>query len=487
MNQAMVDKIAEAVLYEGYNLYPYRPSVKSRCRWTFGGLYPRPYSEAVEGSDAWSMQVQCLLQAGPAASARPLPYETAEKVETDTRSSTEYSVLSAIRCAPARLFQRSFYGEKSTLKVTLRFLHLAQRTIGVLVEPCDELPAGNEPAYRAVDSLLLGGTRYQSWQEAVQREVTIGPLGLDALSSQAHVTSFATPASHALEPLRGPDGRIAAVVVRDQEAIEGAAEVSAERLPEAEQAVSRLTLRVFNRTPLARAATRSRDEALLRTLVAAHTVLAVQNGRFFSLTDPPKVLREATDDCRNLGAWPVLVGAPGNDDAMLASPIILEDYPRIAPESPGDLFDGTEIDEILTLRVLTLSDEEKALAAATDDRTRRLIERTESLPREQLAGLHGAVRSPASATAISVDDVPLRPGDRVRLRPGLGGDIFDLVLNGRVATIESIQQDYEDRFHVAVTLDDDPGQDLGRAGQPGHRFFFKPEELVPLNQPGDNV
>ena len=138
---------------------------------------------------------------------------------------------------------------------------------------------------------------------------------------------------------------------------------------------------------------RSRDEALMRSLVAMHAVLSVREGKFFSLTDPPEALREATAACRNLGAWPVLVGAPGEQDAMLASPIILYDYPQIAPESPGDLFDGTEIDEILTLRIMTLTEEEKAMAGATDDRTRRLIERTESLAREQLAGLHGAVRS----------------------------------------------------------------------------------------------
>ena len=118
-----------------------------------------------------------------------------------------------------------------------------------------------------------------------------------------------------------------------------------------------------------------------------------REGKFFSLTDPPEVLRQATAACRNLGAWPVLVGSPGEQDAMLASPIILYDYPQIAPESPGDLFDGTEIDEMLTLRIMTLTDEEKAMAGATDDRTRRLLERTESLAREQLAGLHGAVRS----------------------------------------------------------------------------------------------
>ena len=239
----------------------------------------------------------------------------------------------------------------------------------------------------------------------------------------------------------------------------------------------------------------------------------------FLLTDPPEALRQASASCRNLGAWPVLVGTPGEQDAMLASPIILYDYPEIAPESPGDLFDGTEIDEILTLRIMTLTEEEKTMAGAIDDRTRQLIQRTETLAREQLAGLHGAMRPPRprkpdflvrpesdgglggpyyasmgyawdpfaqrpAIRTIRIDDVELRPGDQVRLRPGLGGDIFDLALAGKVATIESIEQDYEDQFHVAVTLDDDPGQDLGQARQPGHRFFFKPEELAPLDTVG---
>jgi hypothetical protein len=77
-----------------------------------------------------------------------------------------------------------------------------------------------------------------------------------------------------------------------------------------------------------------------------------------------------------------------------------------SPESPGDLFDGTEIDEILTLRILTLTEEEKAMAGATDDRTRRLIERTESLAREQLAGLHGAVRAPTEYSVLSTQVAP---------------------------------------------------------------------------------
>jgi hypothetical protein len=453
MNEAIVDKIVQAVLYEGYNLYPYRPSVKNRCRWTFGGLLPRSYSDATNGTDAWTMQVQCLVQAD----------------------------------------------QDAALNVTVRFLHLMQRTIGVLNSPCRELPLGNDPPYDAVDSLVLDGQHYQTWQEAVERDVALGPIPLKSLLNRTQAESFAFPASHMLERLGNPDGQILAVAIRDQQAINGSAEIV---LKPVEMDVFRLTVRIFNRVALENAEFRSRDDALMRALVATHAVMSVRNGKFHSLTDPPETVRQATAACQNRGAWPVLVGAPSEQDAMLASPIILYDYPQIARESPGDLFDGTEIDELLTLRIMTLTEEEKAMAGAIDERTRRLMERTESLAREQLAGLHGATRwaEPASAqarecdgdpfaeqpaiTSIRVDDVEFRPGDRVRLRPAIGGDIFDVALNGMTATIESIEQDYENRFHVAVTLDDDPGQDLGRARQPGHRFFFKPEELSPLQDSG---
>ena len=96
--------------------------------------------------------------------------------------------------------------------------------------------------------------------------------------------------------------------------------------------------------------------------------------------------------CRNVGGWPVLVGEEGTRDTMLSSPIILYDYPQIAPESPGDLFDGTEIDEILTLRIMTLTDEEKRAAIGLDSRARDLLSRTENLSREQLYDLHGVMR-----------------------------------------------------------------------------------------------
>lgn len=81
---------------------------------------------------------------------------------------------------------------------------------------------------------------------------------------------------------------------------------------------------------------------------------------------------------------------------------------------------------------------------------------------------------------ISVRGVELRPGGRVVLRPRAGADIFDLALSGKVALIESIEQDYENKIHLAVVLEDDPGKDLGALRQPGHRFFFSLEEVEPL-------
>ncbi|MGH9704507.1 MAG: hypothetical protein ACRD4K_14115, partial [Candidatus Acidiferrales bacterium] len=96
--------------------------------------------------------------------------------------------------------------------------------------------------------------------------------------------------------------------------------------------------------------------------------------------------------CRNIGTWPVLVGDEGRRDTLLSSPIILYDYPQIAPESPGDLFDGAEIDEILSLRIMTMTEEEKREMRESDERARQILERTESLPHEHLKKLHGALR-----------------------------------------------------------------------------------------------
>ena len=180
--------------------------------------------------------------------------------------------------------------------------------------------------------------------------------------------------------------------VREQQQVAGLIEASATDIaPETTQ----LTVRILNHTPIAPAL--ERDQALLHSFASTHLMLHAETADFVSLTDPPEALRTAAAACQNIGCWPVLVGQAGQTDTLLVSPIILPDYPQIAPESPGDLFDGCEIDEILTLRILTLTDEEKRQAAAVDDRVRQLLARTEGLARDQLMNLHGALRglSPA--------------------------------------------------------------------------------------------
>jgi hydrogenase maturation protease len=131
----------------------------------------------------------------------------------------------------------------------------------------------------------------------------------------------------------------------------------------------------------------------MQSLVSTHLVLGVTGGEFVSLLEPPNAFQDAASQCQNVGVWPVLVGEAGQRDTMLASPIILYDYPQIAPESVGDLFDGTEIDEILSLRIMTLTDEEKREIRNSDQRARQILERTDSMPAEQFMKLHGAVRS----------------------------------------------------------------------------------------------
>ena len=176
---------------------------------------------------------------------------------------------------------------------------------------------------------------------------------------------------------------------------------------------------------------------------------------------------------------------------MLSSPIILYDYPKIAPESSGDLFDGTEIDEILTLRIMAMTDAEKNEMQQVDEFTRKILERTESLPPEQLLRMHGTIRenpafdadffNPHSKIAgTTVAGVYLQPGDRVRIRPGKRADAMDMILAGKTAVIESLEQDLEGVIHFALVLADDPGQDIGFARMPGHRFFYTSDEVVPL-------
>jgi hypothetical protein len=345
MNDAMIDKIASAVLYEGYMLYPYRPSLKNRQRWTFGGVYPRSYSEAYGGTDAWTIQTQCLVEGNG----------------------------------------------RTTVEVKVRFLHLMARQVGQLESPMDQWSDGAEPPHQIVPSLQIDETLYHTWQEAVEREIALGSSSLDHLAARGRHQPFHFPSRRETEPLWDSDGKLAGILAREQEPIEGTIELAAEPI---EEGLFRVTVRIGNESAMSVDDARriERDEILMRSLLSTHTVLGLERGQFVSLIDPPDRLRRAAAGCRNVGAWPVLVGEEGQKDTILSAPIILYDYPQVAPESPGDLFDATEIDEILSLRILTMTEDEKLAMAAVDPQTRALLERTETLAGEGLLGLHGTVR-----------------------------------------------------------------------------------------------
>ncbi len=344
MNLHAVEQIAKAVLYEGYMLYPYRPSsVKNQQRWNFGVLCPQSYSDSQKGSEAWTMQTECLVEAS----------------------------------------------SMTGLEVRVRFLQLVARSVGELTMPVSEMLDGEIPELRFVNRLVVNERVYQPWQEAIEREVVLPVYNVEALGYRLFPGAFSFPAEKQFEYLRDGSGLIAGVLVRERVALCGAVEVMSEKVG---AGIFKVSVRILNTTPFEVAKNSNRDDALLSSLASTHTVLGVEDGRFISLLAPPEPLREVAGSCSNIGSFPVLVGEEGQCDTLLSSPIILYDYPQIAPESAGDLFDGTEIDEILSLRIMTLTDEEKREMSQSDERARQMLERTETMPVEQLMKLHGVLR-----------------------------------------------------------------------------------------------
>jgi hydrogenase maturation protease len=207
---------------------------------------------------------------------------------------------------------------------------------------------------------------------------------------EAATQKFSFPAGREIEPVRDASGKTAAVIIRERAGIEGEIQAAIDTSPG--PGISKLSVLIRNTTPFENAAAETRESALLRSLVSTHAILSVEGGEFVSLLEPPDELAELAASCQNKGTFPVLAGSHGERDCMLASPIILYDYPEIAPESAGELFDSTEIDEILTLRIMTMTDQEKREMRAIDDRARKILERTEIMSEEELLRMHGTLR-----------------------------------------------------------------------------------------------
>ncbi len=527
--------VADAIVYEGYLLYPYRRSaIKNRFRWQFGVLVPRAWAEArglddtgVAGSaEGWWQRTECLLE----------PAGAVEDV--------------VVRCR-------------------VRFLQTLSRAVE------ERLPDGT---HRPADGLEIGARLALSFDEASPRDFDLDvPVG-DVLAGERRF-DLRAPGGADVETLTDDAGRPAGRVLLRRWPIAAAVAVSAARC---DSGLVRLPVQVENmdRTTPPDA---PRPEALRRSLIATHSLLAAEGASFVSLLDPPEWAAAEARACSNVHTFPVLAGEPGRADLVLSSPILLYDHPRIAPESPGDLHDATEIDELLSLRTLTLTEEEKREARATDPRTAAIVDRVDTMPPEVMSRLHGAIRSLGPATAGTAHTTPppaadttpapaadataacatatrrrsaagdetatpgaadataayataARPGagdaargpapgpdeatvaadagatgaglpsrwvpprdpggdgaivvagrrvlagDRVRLRPRRRGtDPQDMFVDGRTARVEAVLRDVDGSAHLAVTLEGDPGAELDRWY--GRFRYFSPAEVEPLADP----
>jgi hypothetical protein len=447
MNFAAAERVADAVLYEGYILYPYRASAaKNRFRWQFGVVVPAGYA-AADASEAASIRTECLLEGD----------------------------------------------ERATLHVRLRFLRLEARRV--------EVPSSEAPArFEAVEAHRVGDQDLVTWDVGVLHVTDVGGLRIADLLAREHVEPIDLPGMEITELVRDDLGQIRARVVRERRPI--AANVRVSAIHDAGWTRVSVTLENVSEWPAGRP--RNREEALRQSCAGAHVLLAAEAAAFVSLTDPPPGAADAAAACRNERLWPVLVGPQGCRDLVLASPIILSDHPHIAPESPGDLCDATEIDEILTLRIMTLTDDEKREAYVTDDRARQIVERADTLPPGAFERLHGAIRqsgtagafahdladaegffnppgaAPIGAEVVQVDGARVGAGSHVRLHPNRRADTMDMFLQGREATVAGVYRDVEDRAYVAVTIDDDPAADIQHRA--GRFFYFYPDELEPLDE-----
>jgi hypothetical protein len=470
-------RVADAILYEGYLLYPYRQSAqKNQARFQFGVLMPPAYAD-LDPNERSASQTECL-------------------VECASDAAGEVTVLA-------------------------RFLQLQHRRVERF------LPDPGE--WQPVPSLELAGAEYTTWEEAAEREERVTALLADLLQGRALTSRLQIEASETTEELIDADGRVAGRLIRHTDAIAGAITVTAERTTGPYGAI-RLRVRVENHSAPP-AGLRTRDDGLAVALIAAHVLIDVPGGIFLSMTDPPEWAARDIAACQNIGTWPVLAGPAGCRELMLSSPVILYDHPEVAAESAGDMFDATEIDEILTLRTLALTDSEKREARATDARAAELMDRLDHLPPEMLERLHGVIRylGPARSAAstgsaaepggdrlegrladlegglarpdvpwwdpgadttvspatdhITVRGVRVASGARVRMRPGSRrADAQDLFLAGREAIVQAVLHDVDGNVHVAVTPADDPAADLQSSH--GRFLYFAPDEIEPIGAHG---
>lgn len=430
--------VADAVLYEGYLLYPYRAtSAKNQSRWQFGVLGP-PDAEQRGIGENDTLSADVLVQPGVA----------------------------------------------TTLSVVVRFLQLQHRAVE---------RATGDGTFEPVGELVVGDRSWLTWDEAVECEMPFGPFTLAELEGSLHL-ALTVPSSTEIQTVDG--GR----VVRTRVALQAALTLYAEP----DDGMTRVSVAVRNLAPPAS----DKEAAIAASLIGTHALAEVQGGDFVSLLEPAPEAAGAVARCRRHRCFPVLAGPAGTRDLMLISPIILYDHPEIAEQSDGALYDSCEIDEILTLRIMTMTDDEKAQARATDPLAAQIIDRCDTMSPESLLNLHGVLRDPhapacgpglvpavpdgvdwwdpiaddavnPAVDAAMVNGVRVSCGTRVRLRPTRRADAQDLFYAGKAARVTSVHETVDGETHIGVVIEDDPAADLHEWY--GRYLYFAADEVEPLD------
>ncbi|WP_370181301.1 hypothetical protein [Rhodococcus wratislaviensis] len=452
-----VRAVADAVLYEGYLLYPYRASSsKNQSRWQFGVLGPSGAAESGIGEEP-RMSCQTLMRAGDGAG----------------------------------------------VNVTLRFLQLQVRSI--------ERAVADSAEFVPVDELTVAGASWLSWDEAVEREFDLGIQHPAQWPGERNLDVHIDGGTQ-VEELRDEDGSLAGRVVRTRWPAHAVVTVGSDSV----DGLNRVRVSVENTTTAQDVAGWDKDSAIRQSLIGAHLILAAENTEFVSLLEPPSEAAQLAGTCAHERCYPVLAGLPGETDLVLVSPIILYDHPEVAEQSDGALFDATEIDEILTLRVMTLTEEEKRQARATDPLAAQIIDRCEQMSPATLAQMHGILRDPhlpdphlpdpglpdMGLVPELTDDMPwwdpdadtaVRPdvdgvivngirvakGTVVRIHPSRRADAQDLFFAGQLARVVTVHADVDGGTHVGVVLVDDPASELHEWY--GRYLYFAPDEVEPVS------
>jgi hypothetical protein len=330
---SVAQAIADASLYDGYLLYPHRPSSRrDQAWWQVGVLTPRAFGEA-RGEERCSVRTECVVDPGPKS-----------------------RLVVRVRCR----------------QVQCRDIEAIERDTG------DFVP---------VDTVEVDEKRFVAWDEMVDQHVDLAPLDLLAGGERQLQERFTFTPAEDTELVRSANGTLVARIIRRRQSVEGRVLVSIGPA-DGDGSYLKVNVTVENSTGWSGDATR-REHIMDRSMIGVHTMLAVDGGVFVSLVDPPDAARQAVAGCSNDEACPVLIG---EDDVVLSSPIILHDHPEVVRDGLGDLY---EVDQLFPIPASALSDDDETEFGARlrDHPQAARAEGRPTWPAERWERLQGAVRA----------------------------------------------------------------------------------------------